>query len=727
MSIHINDLLRMNIPFLKLDPCSFLLFFLISVIVCAGCGRHEPLELYVSVKGNNANPGTIEMPLASLKGARDLIRQIKTSHKGDINVWFRGGEYYLEETVVFGPEDSGEGESSITYQAYPNEIPVFSATIGINNWEKVEHSIPGFSGLALEKIWVADLAQNRNLQGRFYTLYDPMGRLPRARSSGFIPTRYSSDLQGKREGLDILHFPAGTLKNWSNLEDVEICIRPHHAWVLNILPLASVDEEKLIAKTSLSATYTMGELHFLKGLASCWVENVPEALDEPGEWVLNRKENKLYLWSREGNSPEGIRAPVLREYIRLEGKIDRAGLDDVPVRNISFRGFSFKNGERDLLTEDDRGLQHDWDMFDKGNAMIRLRGSENCCIENCHFYQSGGSAIRVDLHAQNNIIQNNHIEHIGGCGILLSGYGPGTKDVNRNNLIYNNHIHHVGEIYWHAPGIFLWQSSENRVANNLIHNTPYSGMIISGLMDRYISRAERIANPDAKMPPPGLLAHDNLVEYNEIHHVMEVMGDGNGIYIRGAGNGNNIRRNYVHHLLAPVVMQSAIRTDGGQKGTLIAENLIYKCVSHGIHLKLNNHAENNIICEIMETVHNGRKIRPTYFKLREGPLTGGAIKHNILYHPGNDAVFFDQGENPRLPAAWAKQADTDFNLYYCAGNPEISQAALDEAKKDGIESNGLAADPLFVDPANGDFRFKPDSPALKMGIVPIDISKIGLR
>jgi len=34
---------------------------------------------------------------------------------------------------------------------------------------------------------------------------------------------------------------------------------------------------------------------------------------------------------------------------------------------------------------------------------------------------------------------------------------------------------------------------------------------------------------------------------------------------------------------------------------------------------------------------------------------------------------------------------------------------------------------LFVDPENGDFRLKPDSPALKLGIVPIDLSKIGLR
>ena len=108
------------------------------------------------------------------------------------------------------------------------------------------------------------------------------------------------------------------------------------------------------------------------------------------------------------------------------------------------------HGDRYSLAEDDAGLQHDWDMYDKANALVRLRGTENCSIEQCHFAHSGSGAIRVDLHGQKNRISGNIIEHMGGGGILLAGYGPGTKDVNKNNLIFNNHIHHVGEIYWHS-------------------------------------------------------------------------------------------------------------------------------------------------------------------------------------------------------------------------------------------------------------------------------------
>ena len=57
----------------------------------------------------------------------------------------------------------------------------------------------------------------------------------------------------------------------------------------------------------------------------------------------------------------------------------------------------------------------------------------------------------------------------------------------------------------------------------------------------------------------------------------------------------------------------------------------------------------------------------------------------------------------------------------------MSQAVLDKKQREAVDAHSLATDPLFVDPENGDFRFKPNSPALKMGIVLIDISKIGLR
>jgi hypothetical protein len=228
---------------------------------------------------------------------------------------------------------------------------------------------------------------------------------------------------------------------------------------------------------------------------------------------------------------------------------------------------------------------------------------------------------------------------------------------------------------------------------------------------------------------PFLHTHDNVIEYNEIHHAMELLGDGNGIYIRGAGSGNVIRRNYIHHLVAPMKMQAAIRTDGGQRDTLIADNLIYKCTSQGIILKLNNRCENNIIADVIAPP------RGYYLAVREGPMTGATIKRNIFYSSSDECTFIDElppgrgrtTEDRRgRKLAASKQADTDHNIYFCAANRDLGTQMLKKQQRDGVDIHSAAVDPLFVDPANGDFTLKPDSPALKMGFVPLDMSKVGL-
>ncbi|MCP4782351.1 MAG: right-handed parallel beta-helix repeat-containing protein [Fuerstiella sp.] len=697
-------------------------------------------DFYVAADGDDRWSGTLpaantqstDGPFATLARARDAVRELKRkSLNRDVVVLIRKGQYRLQETVVFGLEDSGAGDWSVTYAAYPDEKPVFSSDRQITGWKEVNGHLRGVQKEASGKLWVADVSD------RFFTLYDTEGPLPRARSAGFIP------LSGGKN--NILRFPCGRLKNWPNLEDVEVVIRPHHAWIVNILPLASVDEETQIARTATDGTYALNPLHFLKSTESCWVENVLEELDEPGEWVLNTKEGKLYLWPRRGDAPQGVAAPALRELVRVEGVIDKDGPKDEPVRNLCFRGLTFMHGERCRLNNDDAGLQHDWEMHDRDNALFRLRGAENCTIEQCRFAHSGGGAIRVDLHGQENRISGNLIEHIGGTGILLCGYGPGTKDVNRNNLVYNNHIHHTGEIYLHSPGVMIWQSGENRVANNLVHHTPYTGMSISGCMTHFFARSDgrelvrtiRWHEIDGEkglrkleQVRPYLHTHDNLIEYNEIHHAMEKLGDGNGIYIRGAGAGNVIRRNYVHHLVAPMKMQAAIRTDGGQQDTVVAENLIYKCVAQGIILKLNNRCENNIVADVIAPP------RGYCLSLREGPMTGSTIQRNIFYSSGEKCVFIDEltaGKGSRTEdrrgreLARSKDAETDDNIYYCAGDPQLGRKMLDKQQRDGVDAHSQAVDPLFVDPANGDFRLKPESPALKLGFISIDPSRIGLR
>ena len=78
----------------------------------------------------------------------------------------------------------------------------------------------------------------------------------------------------------------------------------------------------------------------------------------------------------------------------------------------------------------------------------------------------------------------------------------------------------------------------------------------------------------------------------------------------------------------------------------------------------------------------------------------------------------------------------DFNLWFSAsGGSDILidwrgkfyRRFGDYQRESGQDGNSRFADPLFVDPKNGNFSLKPESPALKLGFQPIDISRVGPR
>ena len=58
-------------------------------------------------------------------------------------------------------------------------------------------------------------------------------------------------------------------------------------------------------------------------------------------------------------------------------------------------------------------------------------------------------------------------------------------------------------------------------------------------------------------------------------------------------------------------------------------------------------------------------------------------------------------------------AQSDENLFF--DSPD-AQPYLDSRRRLGFEAHSLIADPLFVDPARGDYRLKPGSPALQAGV-----------
>ena len=409
----------------------------------------QAAEFYVSVGGRDSNPGTLQEPFATVVRARDEVRKrVASGLNEDVTVFIRSGTYTLTETLVFGVEDSASAGRAITYAAYRDERPLISSGVEISGWKKLDNPPPELPAAAQGEVWVADVPASL---GRFYSLYDDQGPLPRAQSEGFVLQVPPGETAGSRprtpEARRNLYFPAGRLKNWPNLDDVEVVLRPSVAWTMNILALESVDEQARVARTQLPAKLpaaAAGRLAAL-GLGGKRAGSLGPA-GPVGAQHPHQETVPVAARQPTGRHPRA----ELRELIRVEGKIDVKGPTDVPVRGLAFKGLTFAHADRDLWVQGDRGIQHDWEMEDKPDALVRLRGAENCVIENCKFKDSGGNAIRLDYYAQGNRISGNEIRNLGQGGIILIGYGPGTKDVNKGNQILNNHIHHSGLLYWHS-------------------------------------------------------------------------------------------------------------------------------------------------------------------------------------------------------------------------------------------------------------------------------------
>jgi len=88
-----------------------------------------------------------------------------------------------------------------------------------------------------------------------------------------------------------------------------------------------------------------------------------------------------------------------------------------------------------------------------------------------------------------------------------------------------------------------------------------------------------------------------------------------------------------------------------------------------------------------------------------------------------DGPLIKEADWPSFSTLW------DYNLYFREGGGPVTfmKYTFDQWKAKGLDVHSLVADPQFVDPAKGDFSLKPDSPALRLGFKPIDLSQVGPR
>ncbi|MBT61935.1 MAG: hypothetical protein CML13_01820 [Puniceicoccaceae bacterium] len=276
-------------------------------------------DLFVSPDGNDSNPGTRQQPLASLAGARDAVRkQVAAGGDSDLNVHIRGGTYLLTEPVVFTASDSAPEGRRITYRAAPGERPIFSGG----------RRIQGFKVRA-DGSWEMKLPRVADGSWQFEQLFVNGKRATRARTPNEGDYHYFHGVnelvleagapRAKRARQEVRLAPDvfAQLPPASDPDFQDIILTVYHKWDISRKPLVGADPE---AHTIHTSGHGMKPWNPWKPGTRYHLENLPSALDTPGEWFLSR-EGILRYRPRAGEHPDTaeVIAPAVEELLVLKG------------------------------------------------------------------------------------------------------------------------------------------------------------------------------------------------------------------------------------------------------------------------------------------------------------------------------------------------------------------------------------------------------------------------
>jgi parallel beta-helix repeat protein len=649
----------------------------------------DSIVFYLAPNGNDAwsgkeakpNRTKTDGPFATFERVRSAIRELKSEQDGNlkqpVNVFVRGGTYFLSNPLLFNSEDSGTVDFPITYAAYKNEKPVISGGKEITGWQAV--NING------KNLWKTTIPKVKSGEWFFRELWINGKRRIRARypKQGYLQVAEVPDVQPQTpwyQGQPRFRFKTGDLEAWSTLKDAELVVMTR--WVESRLPIINIDEQEKIVSFGKRSVFRIapGDLYY--------IEHAFEILSEPGEWYLEQKTGNLYYIPQpdeEMNRAEVI-APLLSRLVDFQGQPENQEF----VEHIGFQNLTFAHTEW-YYPPDFRG---GWPKPTNVNGFkqaaygvpgaIYGEGVRYCSWNNCQIAHMGNYGIEFSRGCQDNKLVECDIFDLGAGGVKVDNEAGGIH-------VINSHIHNGGLMFHSAVGILIQNSPDNYIAYNHIHDFYYTGISV-GWTWTYAETATK----------------NNIIEFNHVHHLgLRSDGDGpllndkGGIYVLGVQPGTVIRSNIFHDIHSFNFGGWGIYLDQSSSQIVIEKNLVYRTRDGGFHI---HYGKDNVVRNNIFALGENAQIR----RSKPEAHLSFTFENNIIYW--EEGKLF-QGNLNNL------NFNFDRNLYWHVDNSEIifGKMSWQEWQSKGMDLNSLVADPLFVDPDNDDFRLKPNSPAFEIG------------
>lgn len=517
-------------------------------------------KLFVSTVGDDSGDGSEESPLRTLEKAINVANEMRDDSDKLIEILLREGTYNVTNTIKI--INSQKDDSLLKISAYQDEnvtinagvdIPLSDMSIAdadftnaiidkpnagrVLQYNLKDAQIEDFGEISLrghlisdEKEAQAELSLNGEVQ--------KLAGWPNGEYTGLIKPTDSNEY-GKRTKSGI----ANGCSFQVNYDRPSQWSKPEQAWLSGTIgpnyefdyyPVSRFDSEEkrvYLSRGALEKYYTEPYYRF---------ENIPEELDEPGEYYIDRQSGMLYFYPPKDAPKDSVLTITMSTpTLDVSGKAPNSMFRIENSKNIVFENLTFKGG--------------------RGSA-ITGKNNNNIQFVNCEINSFGENGIRFDT-STDITISDCKIHDVGQDGILFVSCGNYQTLSPSNIVVSNNDIYNFARLERsYKTGIdFGYRCVGATAANNHIHNGPHAGMIFYGV--------------------------NNDIYGNEFDNLVTEFSDMDALYCNNSNypweRGNKIHNNYFHDIGKSSmngrhqINVRAIRTDNRGCGLNIYENLFY--------------------------------------------------------------------------------------------------------------------------------------------------------
>lgn len=656
--------------------CLTIIFFALSLVCQA------QTDLYVSPTGSDRNPGTRQRPFATIGKAQQAVR----SRRGKVVVFLRGGTYYLSKPIVFGPADARKPAEAVTYRPYQQEKVRISSGVPLKlTWQQGANGV--YSAKVTQPVVFDQLFVNGQLQRMArYPNYDSTAKFFGGTAADAISPQRASRWKNPVGGyVHALH------KNeWGDF---------HY----RITGKDSTGELQLVGGYQNNRRMGMHAKHR-------FVENIAEELDTLNEWYYDAASQTLSFIPPPGTDLTN----ALIETPQIPHLFEFRGAEKTPVTHIALVGFELTQTLRTFMGNKEPLLRSDWTTY-RGGAVL-LDGAEYCRITDCYFNTVGGNAVYFSNYNRHDEVSGCRIINAGASGVSFVGDpnavrspsfeynefvplssldrtpGPKTNNFPAQCRVYNTLMHDLGQVEKQSAGVQISMAQDITVSHNTLYDLPRAGINVN----------------------EGTWG-GHLIEFNDVFNTVLESGD--------HGSFNSWGRDRYWHPNKKT-LDSIVATQGelvllDVVKPITIRNNRFRC-DHGWDIDLDDGSSNyhiyNNLC-----LNGGIKLREGCFRTVENNIMVNNSFHPHVWFGNSDDIFrHNIVTKPYYPIQiknWGKEVD--YNLF-----PD--QKSLDKARKAGTDQHSLAGDPLFTDPATGNYQVRAGSPALTLGFVNFPMDSFGV-